>query len=323
MRQTIVLSPPRWSLGRGVCAGCRESLAGPWPFPTLSLPSLWRCLDPYPAVFVRCAYPFLPQRQRPHVTGNTFGTRENPCKAISPGSVVSGLQSFAHVQAPPLARPPDRSHRSPQTGRPGRLPHASPKGLPTSGCGIATCLIWATDMAGLPPARWQPCRLLLPASGSSVALASAQGRTLPCLLWPAGRLAHTNPVRHVRAAFPFRAACFRRVLPHVVGFPHRRVLRSIRLPNRIWRAFPLPVLLRLPIPMVHRGAQVPALFRVRVSPSVPQELYTIHQRFPPAGAAGASQVLQHLSSCMPRPEDSGGPSHPCQYGWSCVAFGVR
>jgi hypothetical protein len=26
---------------------------------------------------------------------------------------------------------------------------------------------------------------------------------------------------------------------------------------------------------------------------------------------------------MPRPEDSGGPFHPGQYGWSCVAFGVR
>jgi len=149
---------------------CRLSRvpAGPWPFPTLSLPSLWRCLDPYPAVFVRCLCPFLPQRQRPHVTGNTFGTRENPCKAISTGSVFSGLQSFADVQAPPLARPPDRSHRSQLTGRPGRLRHASPQGLPTSGCGIATCLIWATDMAGLSPARWEPCRLLRPAHGSPV-----------------------------------------------------------------------------------------------------------------------------------------------------------
>ena len=59
-------------------------------------------------------------------------------------------------------------------------------------------------------------------------------------------MAHTGPVRHVRDEFPFRATCFRRVLPHVVGFPYRRVLCSIRLPNRIRRAFPLPVLLRLP-----------------------------------------------------------------------------
>ena len=68
----------------------------------------------------------------------------------------------------------------------------------------------------------------------------------PCLLWPAGRLAHAHPVRHVRDACPCRAACFRRDLPPVVGFPHRRVRRSLRLPTRIWRAFPLPGLLRRP-----------------------------------------------------------------------------
>jgi hypothetical protein len=98
------------------------------------------CSDPYPAVFVRCACPSLLRRQRPHVTGNTFGTRENPCKATSTGSGISGLQSFADLRAPTLARPPGRSHRSPGTGRPGRLHHALPEGLPTSGCGIATCL---------------------------------------------------------------------------------------------------------------------------------------------------------------------------------------
>jgi hypothetical protein len=114
--------------------------AGLWPFPTLSLPSVCGCVDLYPAVFVRCTCPSLPQRQRPHVTGNTFGTRDNPCKAISTGSRISGLQSFAHVHAPTLARPPDRSHRSRSTGRLGRLHHAWPEGLPTSGCGIATCL---------------------------------------------------------------------------------------------------------------------------------------------------------------------------------------
>jgi hypothetical protein len=70
----------------------------------------------------------------------------------------------------------------------------------------------------------------------------------PGLLWPAGRLAHTAPVRPVRDECPFRAACFRRDLPRVVGFPHRRVLCSIRLPRRIRRAFPLTVLLHLPAP---------------------------------------------------------------------------
>ena len=50
----------------------------------------------------------------------------------------------------------------------------------------------------------------------------------------------------VRHEFPLRATCSRRVLPHGVGFPHLRVLRSIRLPIRIQRAFPFTVLLRLP-----------------------------------------------------------------------------
>ena len=68
-----------------------------------------------------------------------------------------------------------------------------------------------------------------------------------CLLLPAGRLAHADPVRHVRDKCPFRAACFRRDLPHVVGFPHRGVLCSIRLLTRIRRAFPVIVLLRLPV----------------------------------------------------------------------------
>ena len=112
---------------------------------------------------VGCSYPFLPQRLWPHVTGNTFGTREYPCEATSTGRVLSGLQSFDNLQAPTLARPPDRSHRSLTTGRPGRLHHASPGWLPRPGCGIATCPKRATDRAGLSPAGWQPCRLLLPA----------------------------------------------------------------------------------------------------------------------------------------------------------------
>jgi len=78
-------------------------------------------------------------------------------------------------------------------------------------------------------------------------LHSLPRRVKPCLLEPAGRLAHLLPVRHVRDEFPFRATCFRRDLPHVVGFPHLRVLRSIRLPNRIRWAFPVTVLLHLPV----------------------------------------------------------------------------
>ena len=111
-----------------------------------------------------------------------------------------------------------------------------------------------------PPVQSRTCSF--PASGSSVALASAQGSTVissrPCLLWPAGRLAHAAPVRHVRDEFPFRAACFRRDLPHVMGFPHLRVLCSIRLPSRIRWAFPVTVLLHLPgrVPRRCAGASI-------------------------------------------------------------------
>ena len=61
--------------------------------------------------------------------------------------------------------------------------------------------------------------------------------------------------------------------------------------------------------------------RRRVAPSVPQELYTIRRRLCRAGASRASQVLHHLSSCMPRPEDSGGPTSPCPCGEARVACG--
>ena len=43
--------------------------------------------------------------------------------------------------------------------------------------------------------------------------------------------------------------------------------------------------------------------------------------FSTAGTAGASQVLRRLSSCRPRPEDSGGPTPPRPYGGARVAFG--
>jgi len=98
-----------------------------------------------------------------------------------------------------------------------------------------------------PPAQTRTCGF--PASGSSVALASAQavsvsGHTL--LAIPRREVGSSYPARHVRHEFPLRAPCSRRVLPHVVGFPHLRVLRSIRLPTGIQRAFPVTVLLRLP-----------------------------------------------------------------------------
>ena len=50
----------------------------------------------------------------------------------------------------------------------------------------------------------------------------------------------------VRQKFPVRAPYSRQVLPHVVGFPHLRVLCVIRHPSGLRWAFPLTVLLHLP-----------------------------------------------------------------------------
>jgi hypothetical protein len=183
---------------------------------------------------------------------------------------------------------------------------------------------WGISTVGMPvtrPPPYSPGRAVFPHPVPR--LHSLPRRVIPCVLSPAGRLAPAMPVRRVRDAWPCRAACFRRVLPHVVGFPHRRVLCSIRPPKRIRRAFPLPVLLRLPRTMVPSDAQVPALCRVRVSPAGPQELETRRRCCSWGGAFGASHVLRRLSAGMPRPADSGGPAPPCHNGCACVACGVR
>lgn len=85
MRQTKSLPP---ALDQPPPAGlCRLSPvpAGRWPFPTLSLQSLRRRLDPYPVVFHRCTCSFLPGRQRPHARTETFGTPMAPAMQLQQG----------------------------------------------------------------------------------------------------------------------------------------------------------------------------------------------------------------------------------------------
>jgi hypothetical protein len=112
MRQTKTLSPA--SVVPIPMSLCRlpPVPAGNWPFPTLSLQSLSRCLDPYPAVSFRCSCSLLPWRQRPHLRRHRFGTPNYPCNPTSTGNPFSGLQSFRYVQAPTLARPPDCTYRT-------------------------------------------------------------------------------------------------------------------------------------------------------------------------------------------------------------------
>ncbi len=128
MRQTIPLPAPRLS----PCArGLRRLSPVPaarWPFPTLSLRPLRRCSDPYPAALLGCACPLLHRGHRSHPTLDGFDARIYPHTATSVGSPISRLQSFDHLRAPTLARPPGCSHRSSANaaGRPGLSHHASP-----------------------------------------------------------------------------------------------------------------------------------------------------------------------------------------------------
>lgn len=84
--------------------------AGNRPFPTLSPQSLYRCMDPYPAVFLQCLCPFLPEGLRPHLREQRFGTPNYRRTATSTTELISGLQSFHYVQAPTLVRPSGCTH---------------------------------------------------------------------------------------------------------------------------------------------------------------------------------------------------------------------
>ena len=91
MRQTKSLSPP--SVVPITMSLCRLSPvpAGRWPFPTLSLQSLRRCLDPYPAVSFQCTCSLLPGRQRPHLKRHRFGTPKIlPAMQFQQGSASRG-----------------------------------------------------------------------------------------------------------------------------------------------------------------------------------------------------------------------------------------
>jgi hypothetical protein len=81
---------------------CRLSSvpAGRWPFPTLFLQSLRRCLDPYPAVFSWCSCSLLPRRQRPHLRHHKFGTPNYPCNATSTGGLFRGCSHSLMFRLP-------------------------------------------------------------------------------------------------------------------------------------------------------------------------------------------------------------------------------
>jgi hypothetical protein len=111
MRQTTTLPPP--SVVPPSVGLCRLSQvpAGPWPFPALSPRFFPRMRGPIPRRFPWCTHPFLPRGHRPSPRWNRLGTPQDPYSDFRTG-MISGLQSFAYIQASGFARHPGRSYRN-------------------------------------------------------------------------------------------------------------------------------------------------------------------------------------------------------------------
>lgn len=128
--------PPPVLFGSPYSTGlCRLSPvpAGRWPFPTLSLQSLHRRLDPYPGMPLRCTRPFLPGKLQPQPRCTYFGASSIPSQCNFNDDPITGRQSFRYVQAPMVVSPPGCTYRASSTlcGQPGRLHHAMNWKLPS------------------------------------------------------------------------------------------------------------------------------------------------------------------------------------------------
>ena len=94
--------------------------AGSWSFPTLSLQSLLRCLDPYPGVPLRCFCPFLPGELQPHNRCTKFGAPNNRRNATSTTTPFRGGSHSVMFRLPSLLAPqmaPTAQARSPTGSR--------------------------------------------------------------------------------------------------------------------------------------------------------------------------------------------------------------
>ena len=151
MRQTITLVPTSVF---PISTGLRRLLrapAGRWSFPTLSLRSLYRRLDPYPATTQRCFF----VRFFPLDIGLPLGSRGSAREIFPQRSFmwarISRLQSFVYLQAPILAWPTDCSdlQGSSPSRPPGRIHRAVLAPLPITSSGITTCPNRTIDTTGL------------------------------------------------------------------------------------------------------------------------------------------------------------------------------
>jgi len=153
---TTALVGKPWTAGL-----CRllSAPAGMSTFPTLSPPSVWRRLDPYPAVFLRCV-PVSSRRTAASPWGRAAW--HNLCKATSTEKQFRGCSHLLMFRLHHLLGPQVAPTARPLSVLGGRAIYTrlSLESLPAPSTGIATCLNRATGTAGLAPAGFRPCRLL-------------------------------------------------------------------------------------------------------------------------------------------------------------------
>ena len=107
MRQTSILSPPRFYPPTMSLCRLLRAPAGRRPFPALSPQSLCRCLDPYPVAPLQCACSLLPAGQRPHLRRHRFGVhKNNRCNATSTANASRGCSHSITFRLPHLLDPP-------------------------------------------------------------------------------------------------------------------------------------------------------------------------------------------------------------------------
>jgi hypothetical protein len=155
-----------------------------------------------------------------------------------------------------------------------------------------------------PPALPRTCGF--PASGSSVVLPFARTFTVTRykaqLLFPAVRLACLYPVRLCPGQVSFASY----VLPSGPSPCGRLSRPPTTMPDKTPRWHTAAH--RLPeCSLFHDSTRAHAVSRLLTfsCPNTGRFIMSLHP-----GAFGASWVLQRISSCMPWPEDSGGPPRP-------------
>jgi len=140
-----VPAPPTASvlldLVRQVFAGCSQPLLGTAPSRRYLCESFLGCLDPYPGGPRGASARFFPLGVGlPYV--KTRSALHNAPYSDFRTAAISGLQSFANVQAPSLARPPGCAYRCAEHRAAGPFTSRYALAITRASCDIATYLKW-------------------------------------------------------------------------------------------------------------------------------------------------------------------------------------